>query len=139
MSVFLEALTPEAEISIGGRQRLALTRFPFKVGRESRMVAAGDGFKVAERRRSDVAPSNDLYLIDQGRRLSVSRAHFQIEQTEDGGYLLRDRGSALGTYVGDQQVGGGDSGGVAELKSGGVIVVGTTESPFVFRFVVSTD
>lgn len=137
MAIFLEALTPEAEASLEGRPRFEVRALPFRVGRESRMVPSAHGFKVMERRRSDVSPNNDLYLIDTGRRLSVSRAHFQIEQAAEGGYLLRDRGSALGTYVGGTRIGGEDRGGVGVLGSGDVIVVGTTESPFVFRFVVT--
>lgn len=137
MNAYLEALTPEAEASLGGKSQLALTVFPFRVGRESRMVASAEGFKLMERRRASETPSNELYLIDQGRRLNVSRAHFQIETTADGGFLLRDRGSALGTYVGERKVGGEDAGGEAPVRAGDVIVVGTTESPFVFRFSVS--
>ena len=136
MKAFLEPLTPEAEASLGG-ERLELSVWPFRVGRESRMVASREGFQVMERRRSDVAPSNELYLLDGGPHLSVSRAHFQIERKPEGGYLLRDRGSALGTFVGETQVGGGDAGGEAELSDGDVIVVGTSESPFVFRFSLS--
>ena len=48
---------------------------------------------------------------------------------------LVDRGSALGTYVGGNRVGGNDAGGVAARHAGEVIVVGSSESPFVFRFV----
>lgn len=136
MPAYLEPLTPEAEASLGG-SRLLLNRWPFRVGRESRMVVSGGGFKLAERRRSNVAPTNELYLLDSGQRLNVSRAHFQIERSEDGGYRLRDRGSALGTYVGDRLVGGGDRGGEALLRDGEVIVAGTTESPFVFKFVIT--
>lgn len=136
MKAYLEPLTPEAEASLQ-TERMELHVWPFRVGRESRMVASADGFKVMERRRTDVTPSNELYLLDGGQRLNVSRAHFQIETKLAGGFLLRDRGSALGTFVGSTQVGGGDSGGVADLSDGDVIVAGTSESPFAFRFVVT--
>lgn len=137
MPAYLEPLTPEAEASLG-TQRLLLNHWPFRVGRESRMVVTGSGFKLAERRRSNAAPTNELYLLDGGRRLNVSRAHFQVEKITEVEYRLRDRGSALGTYVGDTLVGGGDTGGEIPLHDGEVIVVGTTESPFVFRFVVTS-
>jgi pSer/pThr/pTyr-binding forkhead associated (FHA) protein len=136
MAIYLEALTPEAEASLGGRSRYEVPGLPFRVGRESRLVPSAAGFKVMERRRADVSPTNDLYLIDTGRRLNVSRAHFQIEADGADDFLLRDRGSALGTYVGEACIGGRDLGGVGRLRSGDLIVVGTTESPFVFRFVV---
>ena len=135
---YLQPLTPEAESSLGS-DRLELHTWPFRVGRESRMVASADGFKLMERRRTNAMPSNELYLLDGGPRLNVSRAHFQIEQDESGGFRLRDRGSALGTYVGEQRLGGQDAGGVCDIKDGDVVVVGSSESPFVFRFVVVTD
>lgn len=136
MKTFLEPLTPEAEASLHGA-RLQLTHFPFRVGRECRMVMGSHGLRLMERRKDGVAPNNDLYLLDNGRPLNVSRAHFQLEQADDGTFILRDRGSALGTYVGGSLVGGGDRGGAQVIQSGDVIVAGTTESPFVFRFLVT--
>lgn len=136
MTAFLEPLTPEAEASLG-TEKLELKAWPFRVGRESRMVLSSRGLEVRERRRADVAPSNDLYLLDSGRHLNVSRAHFEIDRIDDTTFVLRDRGSALGTFVGDTRVGGQDAGGEAGLKTGDVIVVGTSESPFVFRFLVT--
>ncbi len=132
-AVFLEALTPEAAESLGA-ERVPLQRFPFRVGRESRMIVGDHGMKVVERRKAGGSPNNDLYLVDAGTRLQVSRNHFQIEQTA-AGYQLRDRGSACGTLVGPQQVGGNDRGGICHLAPGEIIVVGTSTSPFVFRFV----
>jgi hypothetical protein len=132
-TLYLEALTPEAEQSLGG-ERLALRKLPFRVGRECRLVAGPGGLQVAERRRQSAMPSNDLYLIDPGPRLQVSRAHFQIEADGKGGYRLLDRGSACGTIVGNQRLGGDDRGGEAGLADGDLILVGTSESPFAFRF-----
>lgn len=134
--VFLEALTPEAEGSLGA-QRLLLHTLPFRVGRECRLVASDDGLRVAERRKSDAQPTNELYLLDPGPRLQVSRAHFRIELADDGAYRLVDVGSALGTLVGSRLVGGDDRGGEAPLADGDVIVAGTSESPFAFRFCAS--
>lgn len=138
MTAYLQALTPEAEASLGGAEQFEIHTWPCRVGRESRLIASPDGFKVMERRRTDAAPSNEVYLLDSGRPLNVSRAHFQLEKT-DSGYVLRDRGSALGTFVGGQLIGGRDAGGVSSIHDGDVIVVGTSESPFVFRFVLSED
>jgi len=132
MTAYLESLTPEAEVSVGG-ERIELTIFPYRVGRESRLVASADGMKLMERRKTSASPSNELYLIDEGRPLTVSRAHFQIERSAEG-YVMRDRGSALGTYVGGTRIGGRDMGGACQLVSGDVIVAGTSESPFAFRF-----
>jgi len=72
---------------------------PFRVGRESRMVAGEQGLRVAERRKFSGAPNNELYLIDAGPRLQVSRNHFQVERDGAGGYQLTDRGSACGVLV----------------------------------------
>jgi len=132
-NLILEALTPEAEQSLGG-ERLVLWRLPFRVGRECRMVEAGGGLRIAERRKGAAQPSNELYLLDPGPRLQVSRAHFQIEAAAEGGHRLVDRGSACGTVVGNQMVGGGDRGGSVPLRDGDVIVAGTSASPFAFRF-----
>lgn len=132
--IYLEALTPEATTSLG-EARVLIHTLPFRVGRESRMVAGEQGLRVAERRKFSGAPNNELYLIDAGPRLQVSRNHFQVERDGAGGYQLTDRGSACGVLVGSRQIGGKDQGGSCPLKPGDVIVVGTSVSPFVFRFV----
>lgn len=129
----LEALTPEAEQSLGAEKRL-LPGLPFRIGRECRLVMGPGGLQVAERRKATALPNNDLYLLDRGPRLQVSRAHCQIESDGKGGFQLLDRGSACGTIVGNQQVGGSDAGGQMPLVDGDLILVGTTDSPFAFRF-----
>ncbi len=132
----LMALTPEAETAIGG-EKLELGPFPFRIGREFRVALVDGVKKVTERRRQDIAvPNNDLYLKDSGRPLNVSRQHLQIESDEEGGYRVVDRGSACGTLVGNQHIGGHDQGGESLIRDGEVLVVGTSESPFVFRFVL---
>lgn len=132
----LVALTPEAEESIGGEQ-LVLNHFPYRIGRESRIEMIDGVPQLAERRKSDISsPNNDLYLQDHGKTLNVSRQHLQIEQDEDGGYYAVDRGSACGTLVGNKKIGSHDAGGKHPLKDGELLVIGTSESPFVFRFVV---
>lgn len=132
----LIALTPEAEAAMGTSE-LVLKHFPFRIGRESRIALVGGVMRVTERRRQDLSTaSNDLYLIDQGRPLSVSRQHLQIERSDDGGYRVVDCGSACGTLVGHKKVGGHDQGGESILQHGEVLVVGNSESPFVFRFML---
>ena len=131
----LQPLTSEARKSIRGDE-IKLDKSPFRVGRECRVRMVDGSLQVIERRKTHDPPNNDLYLLDGGRRLNVSREHFQIEQKEDGTYELLDRGSACGTIVGKQVVGGSDKGGRGLLKDGDVIVVGTSESPIMFRFLL---
>ncbi|MFC1603164.1 FHA domain-containing protein [Pseudomonadota bacterium] len=134
--LILMALTPEAEAAIGG-EKLVLKHFPFRIGREFRVALVDGAMQVTERRRQNAsAPNNDLYLKDQGRLLNVSRQHLQIERDEEGAYRVVDRGSACGTLVGNNHIGGHDQGGECPLQDGEVLVVGTSESPFVFHFVV---
>ena len=79
------------------RDAVELRTFPFRVGRESRLAMVHGGIRSMEKRRRAAAPNNDAYLIDRGELLNISREHFQIEKTGDGGFPLRDRGSACGT------------------------------------------
>jgi hypothetical protein len=112
-----------------------ILRFPFRVGRECR-VSILDGKPVrVERPRSNHLPNNDLYLIDHGEPLHLSREHFVIDRS-DGGYVLTDRGSACGLGVGELRIGGRDSGGTAKLRDGDVIAVGTPITRYRFAFVV---
>jgi hypothetical protein len=134
----LVALTPEAREAMHSEQ-VKITHFPFRVGRESRMGMVGGALQVMERRKLNAPPNNDLYLIDDGKPLNVSREHFQIERTDDGRYELVDRGSACGTMVGNEILGGHDQGGRCTLENGNVIVVGTSRSPFAFKFVIPGD
>jgi hypothetical protein len=131
----LVALTPEAREAMRGEQ-VKITHFPFRVGRESRLSLVGGALRVMERRKLDAPPNNDLYLVDNGKPLNVSREHFQIEQSADGGYELVDRGSACGTMVGNEVLGGHDAGGRCTLENGNVIVVGTSRSPYALKFVI---
>lgn len=129
----LVPLTGEARGSAPGDSLIHIARFPFRVGRESRhREIAGINF-ASDQRREQVAPNNDLYLVDRGRTLSVSREHFQIERDDQGHFIVRDRGSACGTLVGNRALGlGGRS--WCQLHPDNTIVVGGSESAFVFRF-----
>lgn len=114
---------------------VAISRFPYRIGRESRVVRIDGRLERADRpKKNDSPPNNDLYLIDREQRLHVSREHFQIDKNDDG-YLLVDRGSACGTGVEGRQVGGDDSGGAITLHDGDVIAVGAMGTPYLFRFI----
>lgn len=130
-SAFLKALTPEAQSCLGV-PRLQISKFPFRVGRESRVKRVPGSF---ERRRQDSPLNNDLYLLESGPPLNVSREHFQIER-RNGDYYLVDKGSACGTLIEGIVVGGDRVGGEQRLANGDVIIVGTSESRHIFKFVL---
>ncbi len=135
----LKAMTPE---SIKATPQLSLVegvvcirKFPFRVGRESRIKKINGRLERIERAKLDNRPpSNDLYLVDDGHLLNISREHFQIEKSGND-YVLVDRGSACGTRVGEISVGGNDSTGSLPLKDGDMICVGTKTSPYIFQFI----
>jgi pSer/pThr/pTyr-binding forkhead associated (FHA) protein len=132
ISVFIEGLTPKAKAALKG-DLLEITKFPFRVGRESRVPGSPD--RPDSRRRPDSVPNNDLYLLELGHVLNVSREHFLIDY-RDGGYVLVDRGSACGTLVEGVQVGEKRSGGTVPLHNNDVIIVGTSVSDFIFKFMI---
>jgi pSer/pThr/pTyr-binding forkhead associated (FHA) protein len=128
----LVPLTPESRAALGAPQ-VEIERFPYRVGRESRGTQrTADGF-VSERRNPGSRPSNDLYLVERDEPMNVSRAHFLIER-EGAGYVLVDRESTCGTIVEGELVGGGTRGGTVTLHDGDVIIVGTSNSPYAFKF-----
>ena len=128
----LVALTPESRIALGAPER-EITRFPYRVGRESRGVQRTPHGVIRERRNPGAQPSNDLYLADNAEPLNVSREHFEIDR-DDAGYILVDRASTCGTIVEGQAVGGETRGGTLSLHDGDVIIVGTSRSPYAFKF-----
>jgi pSer/pThr/pTyr-binding forkhead associated (FHA) protein len=128
----LVPLTPESRAAVGAPQA-EIERFPYRVGRESRGTQPiGEGF-VRERRSPGSRPTNDLYLFEPDEPINVSRAHFLIERA-GAGYVLVDRESTCGTIVEGQVVGGDTRGGTVALHDGDVIIVGTSNSPYVFKF-----
>jgi len=132
---FLKALTLESQAALHGKS-FAITTFPFRVGRESRGPNEGWIRSNQERREGRSAPNNDLYIWEQSRELFVSREHFQIEK-RDGSFWLVDRKSTLGTWVEGQLVGGKKAGGAVEIFPNDVIILGSHQSGFVFKFVVA--
>ncbi len=140
----LKALTPEAIAAtpladIDG-DLIAIKDFPFRVGRESRVVQISGRLEPIDRPKKDISskPNNDLYLIDRGHLLNISREHFQIEQRGDGFYLV-DRGSACGTKLQDTALGGEDTGGAVQIYDGDVIGVGAKATPYLFKFISFTE
>ena len=132
VAAFSEGLTPKAKAAIRG-DLLEIRKFPFRVGRESRVP--GSPRRPDSRRRPDSVPNNDLYLLELGHVLNVSRDHFLIDY-RDGSYLLVDRGSACGTLVEGVRVGEKRSGGTVPLNNNDVIIVGTSASDFIFKFLI---
>lgn len=130
--VVLAALTPEARDALGAAE-IEITRFPFRVGRESRGAQRAVARIVLERRRPGNRPNNELYLVEHEEPMNVSREHFQIEDNGTG-YVLVDRQSTCGTLVEGKVVGGRQAGGAAPLADGDVIIVGTSSSRYVFKF-----
>jgi len=136
----LKAMTPIAMQSVPQTMLIegcvAIRKYPFRVGRESRVkIVDGRVERIERVRENSAAPNNDLYLIDDGHLLNISREHFQIEQN-GASYYLYDRGSACGTIVGGMTAGGEDRDETIELKDGDTITIGTSKSPYIFQFIV---
>ncbi len=134
----LKAVTPEALRAVPqgllAGEYICIRTFPFKIGRESRVRNVKGHLERIERpKRDNKEPNNDLYLIDEGRFLNISREHFQIEKDRDS-FVLRDRGSACGTKLGEENIGGEDAGGVHPIKDGDIIAVGAKATPYLFQF-----
>lgn len=139
----LQALNPETKNAVPQAllrdDKVVISQFPYKIGRESRVIRIDGRLERIERhKKDDSPPNNDLYLMDRGERLNVSREHFQIEKNGSG-YFLVDRGSACGTKVEGVNVGGDDRGGSVELHDGDVIAVGAVGTPYLFRFITFDD
>lgn len=135
----LFALTPETVDAtpqgVLQDDSIIIYKFPFRVGRESRVIKLDGRVERVERPKTDGSEANnDLYLVDRGIRMNISREHFLIEW-RDNDYFLVDRGSACGTKVKGVNVGGEDSGGAIRLKDGDVISVGAKGTPYVFKFI----
>lgn len=120
--VILSGVSKPAQDALEGHE-MAIDRFPFKVGRQSRDSSL------------DALSHNDLYLSDHAP-YNVSRNHFSINQSLGQLYLV-DRGSKLGTLLNNQRLGGGGGADRVKLNQGeSIIVVGSPSSPFRFRLVL---
>ena len=135
----LKALTGEAAQAVPTglivEGMVPILRFPFRVGRESRVsVVKGQLYRIERPRGGAQAPNNDLYLVDGGDPMQISREHFVIERRAEGFFVV-DRGSACGTGVGKAHIQGGNLGGAAPLRDGETIVVGTGPTPYRYQFI----
>jgi pSer/pThr/pTyr-binding forkhead associated (FHA) protein len=138
----LVAQTNEASAAIPIKSRhdgmIPIWKFPFRIGRESRIEIDEYGhIFVKERYKHGVIGkmNNDIYLIDFGERLQISREHLRIDK-EDGRYYLIDRGSKCGSAVNDERIGNDSPKERTELKDGDTIVLGTDASPYRYTFIV---
>jgi hypothetical protein len=106
---------------------LTVTRFPFRIGRAS---------EVGELEMLDL---NDLWLLDSAP-FQVSRNHLSIDLFDGRQFIVRDRGSHLGTIVNEQRIGGKSRHSVATLAVGeNVVVVGSPDSPYQFRLTIQAS
>lgn len=140
----LRATTDEARESIVksclGKDLIGIWDFPFRIGRESRITISNGQEFISERHklRDDSKPNNELYLLDRGEKLQISREHFQIEEDANG-FMIRDRKSACGTIVNKEEVGGHDKGGNTTLKDGDMIKIGMNNSSYIFEFILLSN
>jgi len=136
----LKPMTPEAAAAIPHHMNangyICVRDVPFRIGRESRTRVSGDREVLSERpQHGGRHPNNDLYLLDAGKPLNVSREHLLIMAAGDG-YKLVDRGSACGFSVNQGHGGGRDAGGESALVDGDIITIGTTVSPYQYQFII---
>lgn len=135
----LEALTPEAinaipDVYLLGENMVAIFRFPFRVGRESRLTRMeGELHPIVRPTLNGVVPNNDLYLIDPYLKINIGREHFQIERHQDV-FMVVDRGSTTGTRLIRDDSGIEEAGSSFVLQDGDVICLGDEGSPFLYRF-----
>jgi pSer/pThr/pTyr-binding forkhead associated (FHA) protein len=133
VQVVLKALTAEMDLAFRG-PILEILEFPFRIGRESRerqpIRPLPPG--VVDRRTGASPRNNDLYIIETGSRLFVSRQHLMMEQREHGIYLV-DLFSSCGTIVEGKYLGSDHKGGEIQLEHNDVVIVGTSNSPYVFK------
>jgi len=139
----MTALTPEARTALPAVMQptgiISILSFPFRVGRESRVMLINNTVHRVERpTREGSVPNNDIYLMDAGQMLQISREHFRIEQTADG-YLLTDRGSKCGLAVNGRRIGTGTGTLSVALCDGDVIAIGTSVTPYLYTFVAGFD
>lgn len=120
------------------RQGLAaIYAWPFRIGRESRILVDEKTGQIARLERYQPAgftPNNDLYLIDDGKLLSISREHLSIERSSVG-FVVTDCKSACGFLVEDTHVGGDHKGGSHALQHWQILTLGWKDSPYRYRFV----
>jgi pSer/pThr/pTyr-binding forkhead associated (FHA) protein len=136
----LKAVTPEARDAIPknclGNDIIGIWKFPFRIGRESRIEEIDGKLVIYERHKlGDGEPDNDAYLVDNRDLLQISREHLRIEKVDNVGYFVSDRNSACGTIINDRRIAGASMGGTGVLKDGDIIKIGGDDSPYLFEFI----
>lgn len=136
----LKAHTEESKHSIikrnFGQDIIPIYKYPFRIGREARVDYIDGNVVLQERHKlGGHEPNNDVYLLDNGQFLQISREHCSIVNNGDM-YMLQDRGSACGSMVNKFSVGGDDNNGSIPLKDGDIITLGSKESQYKFKFIL---
>lgn len=138
----LKALTPQAREAVNksclGRELVGIWSFPFRIGRESRVRVIDGELVVSERHRMNrpSVPTNDLYLIDLGKELQISREHLSIVKDGDA-FKIVDRESVCGTVVDEMDlIGGAETGGSRKIGDHAKIRIGSKGSPYLFEFIL---
>jgi hypothetical protein len=123
LSVTIHPLTRRAAATLP-RDGLPVTKYPFRIGR-----AAADDEAIP-------LDLNDLWLIDN-RPFHVSRNHALLQREGDD-LIVKDRGSSLGMYVNEKQIGGRAADLQMTLEDGdNTVVLGGRMSPYQFRIHVA--
>jgi hypothetical protein len=122
-TVTLHPLTRRAAATLPP-EGLPILKFPFCIGR------AADDFEQIP------SNTNDLFLSDHPP-YNISRNHATIDM-EGGDVVIRDRGSSLGLFVNELQLGGKSKLKQVPLEYGdNVVVLGGRMSPYHFRVEVA--
>jgi len=115
---------------------IRITKFPYKIGRESRLGENDKGLFVKLRIMKNLSkPKNDTYLHDEGKNLQISKEHFQIEKDNDK-YILKDRGSSKGITINEVSYGGNKKVFECIIEDGDIITIGNIKSKFKYQFLV---
>ena len=135
----LVPMTKQARRAVAGPalvgDAIPIRQFPFRIGRESRVKMLDGRIERLERiKEAAEPPTNDIYLLDDGDNLNISREHLQIEQLGDE-FTVYDRDSSRGTIVAGTPLSRHRQKS-AELNDGDDITIGGKGSPYVYRFVV---
>lgn len=113
---FIEGMTTQAAAAIA-RNPTPIEHFPFKIGRQSH-----DPFLY-----------NNLEIADQDPP-QIARHHVSIERDATGVVYVMDRGSEHGASVDGTRIGGRLGKGPAYFEGkGGLLVLGTEQSPYRYR------
>jgi len=129
-------MNEKAKTSIANEKLISISRFPYKIGRESRVSKNDRGFFVKLRLFDENStPNNDIYLIDNDELLQISKEHLEIT-IKDNSFFVIDRGSMNGTTINNETIGGNRKITKKEIKDGDKIKIGSKESSYEFQFLL---